>query len=96
MIRDGMRAGAAENTRRRQLVLRYPDLAEQLTQPPLALQKPEQWSGCLAPTHTATGAPNRSPVRAQVAALIAEAERRAAPAATPGDSNEPAGPADAR
>jgi hypothetical protein len=81
------------NEQRKAAVLAHPDLAARLLDKPLALERPEQWTGYLAPTHNPSGAPNRSPVREQLAALIAEAEARAArpaPAATPGARNETA------
>jgi hypothetical protein len=77
-MRDGMAAGRAACDARKRLVLQHDDLAQQLTQKPIALARPDCWNGFLPPEHTESGARNRSPVRAQLAALVTEAERRAA------------------
>jgi hypothetical protein len=81
--REGMRAATATNDRRKRLVLAHPDLAEQLTKAPISLARPDCWSGYVPPEHLTSGAPNRSPVREQLAGLVAEAERRAAAPRTP-------------
>jgi hypothetical protein len=77
-IRESLRAGASANTRRKQLVLAHDDLAEQLTQAPIALARADCWSGFMPPERLTDGRVNRSPVRTQLAELVAEAERRAA------------------
>jgi hypothetical protein len=73
----------AENARRRALVLRHPDLAARLTEPPIRHTTPEHWTGYIPPAYDAPtlggAAPiNHSPARAALVALVAEAERRAA------------------
>jgi len=66
---------------RRDLVLRYPDIAAKLTAPPLKLADPRQWSGFIpAGDHEGpNGAriPNHSPLRAQLVAVFNEACERA-------------------
>lgn len=76
-IRQGMQAAAAENKRRRLLLRRHPDLAERLTVAPCPHTSPEKWSGYVAPD-TWNGSHNDSPIRAAIAELVAEAERREA------------------
>jgi hypothetical protein len=61
---------------RRGLVLRYPDLAAKLTQPPINHSAPEMWTGFIPPATDCTGAMNTAPCRPALLALVAEAERR--------------------
>jgi hypothetical protein len=75
-LRDLQAEARATNDRRKALVLAHPDLAAQLLQKPLALERADQWTGYL-PGDLWDGRPNRSPVREQLAELVAEAERRA-------------------
>lgn len=77
-INQGRRTAQDTNQRRRALVLAHPDLAAKLTEPPLAHSSPEKWTGYIPQAITCTGAINTSPVRAQLVAIVAEAERRAA------------------
>lgn len=70
-------AAHAENKRRRTLVLRYPDLAEQLKKPPHRHTTPQDWTGYIPPATDCTGAINTTPCRAALLALVAEAEQRA-------------------
>lgn len=83
-------AQEAENNRRnRDLVLRYPDIAVKLTAPPLRLSRPENWNGSLPGPYLPEEEdpdgrhgpgrvrPNRSPVRAQLLAILHEAAERA-------------------
>lgn len=65
-----------ENDRRRLLVLAHDDLAAKLGEAPINI-KPECWSG-FVPMERGVNGLNRSPVRRALAALVAEAERRAA------------------
>jgi len=74
-IKSQMREGRAKADARRALVLRYPDLAAQLTQQPINCQSPEQWTGAMPP-ETWNGMPNNSPLRPVLLAIVAEAERR--------------------
>lgn len=68
---------------RRGLVLRHPDLAARLTEPPIGHATPEIWNGYIPPTTDCTGAINTASCRPALLALVAEAERRAnAPTAT--------------
>lgn len=76
--RESLAQAGADNDDRKRRVLAHPDLAEQLTQPPVKFDRPECWTGYLAPERLPDGQPNRSPIRAQLAALVAEADRRAA------------------
>jgi hypothetical protein len=83
LIKQARAAGAAENARRRALVLKHRDLAAQLCEPPLQHTLPEHWTGYIPPAHDAPGVGgdlplNTSPARAALVALLAEAERRAA------------------
>lgn len=59
----------------RDAVLAYRDLAEQLCQPPLDFQRPEQWNGFVPPEHF-NGVRNPSPRRVALAALVEEAHAR--------------------
>lgn len=82
LIKQARRDAAAENQRRRALVLRHPDLAAKLTQAPINCSHSEAWSGYVPPAHDAEtvggGRPiNTSPIRAALAAIVTEAERRA-------------------
>ncbi|MBV6697483.1 hypothetical protein KV557_10135 [Kitasatospora aureofaciens] len=78
MLKDGNTRAKAECERRKRLVLGYPDLAEELTKPPLAYARPDCWNGGLGTDQIQDGRPNRSPSYRQLAAICAEAERRAA------------------
>jgi hypothetical protein len=82
LIKQARAEAHAENARRRALVLKHPDLAEQLTQPPINHTTPQHWTGYIPPAHDPEtfggGQPlNTSPIRAALAALLEEAERRA-------------------
>lgn len=61
---------------RRGLVLRYPDLAAQLTEHPINHSAPEKWNGYIPPATDCTGAMNTARCRPALLALVAEAERR--------------------
>lgn len=83
LIKQAQAAGRAENARRRALVLKYPDLAARLCEPPLRHTTPEHWTGYVPPAYDAIalgGAQpiNTSPVRAALVAIVTEAEQRAA------------------
>lgn len=85
LIKQAQAAGRSENARRRALVLRHPDLAARLTEPPLRHTTPEHWTGYIPPAYDPEtyggGQPiNTSPARAALVALLAEAEHRAATA----------------
>lgn len=67
----------AENKRRRTLVLRHPDLAEQLKKAPHRHTTPQDWTGYIPPATDCAGAINTTPCRAALLALVAEAEQRA-------------------
>ena len=82
LIKQAQAAARAENARRRALVLRYPELAAKLTEPPIRHTTPEHWTGYIPPAYDAEtyggGQPiNTSPVRAALVAILAEAEARA-------------------
>jgi hypothetical protein len=82
LIKQARAAAMVENARRRALVLRYPELAAKLTEPPIRHTTPEHWTGYIAPAYDAEtyggGQPiNTSPIRAALVAILAEAERLA-------------------
>lgn len=60
---------------RRAMVLRHPDLAARLCEPPIGYREPWQWNGYIPPD-TFTGNHNDSPQRAALVAIAAEAEAR--------------------
>lgn len=74
-LKAEMREGQAKADARRALVLKYPDLAQKLTEQPINCQRPEQWSGGIPPEMWRE-MPNDSPIRPAVLAILAEAERR--------------------
>ncbi len=73
----------AECKRRKDLVLRHPDIAVKLTQTPLNYERPDQWNGYIPPVtipdHTTNVdgyVENNSPRLAAFRALVREAELR--------------------
>ena len=74
-IKGHMMAARAEATHRRGLVLRYPDLAAKLAEPPIGFSSPEKWNGYIPPA-TWNQAMNTARCRPALLALVAEAERR--------------------
>jgi hypothetical protein len=63
----------------RERVLRYPDLASKLTEPPLNYERLDQWNGWLPPAFISGHdgeIPNDSPRQAALVDLAAEALRR--------------------
>lgn len=58
----------ASNIQRRERVLKYPEIAELLTHPPLSMTHPELWSGYIPPAVWREKR-NDSPVRAQLIAI---------------------------
>jgi hypothetical protein len=72
--------GPLNNQTRRELVLRYPDIAAKLTLPPMSLARPDCWNGFI-PAEDYEGphglVPNDSPIRAQLVAILDEAAHRA-------------------
>jgi len=79
-IKHQMAEAQRTATYRRGLVLRYPDLAEQLTKPPIGHARPEIWNGYIPPATDCTGAINTAACRPVLLTLVAEAEARAAAA----------------
>lgn len=71
-VKEVGRERAAECERRRALVNRYPDLADRLQKIP----GQRQWKGFIAPAEFG-GKINNDPIRAQLIALVEEAEQRA-------------------
>lgn len=59
----------------RDAILRYPDLAQKLTEPPLNYARPEQWRGFVPPA-VCEQRLNTSPERGALVELIQEAYRR--------------------
>lgn len=81
LIKQAQATSRAENARRRALVLKHPDLAARLCEPPLRHTTPEHWTGYIPPAYDAialSGAQpiNTSPARAALVALLTEAEAR--------------------
>lgn len=77
MLRDALARASEENGERRRIVLARPEIAERLTQPPASFARPDCWSGYVAPDRLPDGQPNRSPVRAQIAEILAAAQQAA-------------------
>ena len=83
LIKQARAAARSEDARRRALVLKYPDLAQKLTEPPIGHTLPEHWTGYIPPAYDPEtyggGRPiNTAPCRPALLALVAEAEQRAA------------------
>jgi hypothetical protein len=76
-IKLSWREGRAKAAERKALVLKYPDLAARLCNPPLNYKRPDQWSGAIPP-ETWNGVVNDSPLRPVILELLAEAEAREA------------------
>ncbi len=82
---------ATRNRHQRALVLRYPDIAKRLTEPPARFADPAQWSGYIPgywgpEDRTGRVQPNTSPVRGQLAEILqAAAERSDRESAGSGD-----------
>lgn len=76
-IKLGMKEGRTQAAERKALILRHPDLAAKLCEPPLGYQRPDQWSGAVPP-ETWNGVANDSPLRPVILQLLAEAEAREA------------------
>lgn len=75
-------AKQAECARNRALVLRYPDIAKRLCEPPYRASRPENWTGYIPGPLGAENARgvvsmNTSHVRAQLLELVTEAAERA-------------------
>ena len=73
---------AALNAKNRALVLRFPDIAKRLCEPPYSASNPANWTGYIpgpfgAENHRGVVQLNNSPVRAQLLALVTEAAERA-------------------
>lgn len=75
VVKHLARQAAEETAARRSRVLRYPDLAAKLTEPPLSYSKPEHWNGFVPPREY-NGQINASPRRKALVELCAEAMRR--------------------
>lgn len=74
-IKGHMTAARTNAAHRRGLVLRHPDLAEQLTKAPCRFSKPEFWNGFIPPAQWGQKI-NTEPSRRVLLDLVAEAERR--------------------
>lgn len=77
-LRNLRDTAAAECARRRAAVLRWPDLAARLTEPPISHATPDAWTGYIPPA-TFNGGPNTHPARRALIDLTTEAEHRARP-----------------
>jgi hypothetical protein len=78
----------ASSTVDRERVLRYPDLAQKLTEPPLRYANPRQWNGFIPPDVCGQQL-NLSPRRDALWALATEAYRRDVEGWTPSPDKEP-------
>lgn len=79
--RDALAKEQRENYLRIRRVLKHPDLAARLCQPPLPWSSPAQWNGFVPPRFLAADAggnvrPNDSPERAALVEICTEAARR--------------------
>lgn len=79
--RAGRAAALAACAQNRALVLRYPDIAAQLKQPPYSAGNPANWTGYIpgvlaAEDHRGRVAINTSPVRAQLLEIVTAAAER--------------------
>ncbi|MGW6395433.1 hypothetical protein ACWFR1_34195 [Streptomyces sp. NPDC055103] len=72
-IKQTSREAAARCAARVQIIARYPDLVERVTE---QLGR-DNWNGYIPPEHDATGRINTSPIRRRLVAILAEAEQRA-------------------
>lgn len=75
-------SGPATNEQRRELVFRFPDIAAKLTEPPLELKNPQQWSGFIPGSFDPEDARgivrlNVGGIRHQLLAILSEAAHRA-------------------
>lgn len=80
-VAQTIREHVQECAARRRRVLRHPDLAVRLTQPPLSYSSPDAWPGYVPPAGGYWGAggawvKNDSPFRAQLVAIASEAYKR--------------------
>lgn len=78
---EALARGRRENDQRRTRVLKHPDLAALLCQPPLPWTSPEHWNGFVPPRFLPSDAsgnvrPNDSPERAVLVEICTEAARR--------------------
>jgi len=78
---DALAKGMQANAQRRARVLRHPDLAARLCQPPLGYSSPDHWNGFVPPRFLPADAsgrvrPNDSPERGALAEISAEAAAR--------------------
>lgn len=79
LFAEQRRIDLAECLRRRAAVLRHPDLAARLCEPPMKLGRPDQWTGYAGAQYTPGRMGfdvNRAPTRAQLVAIVREAEQR--------------------
>lgn len=67
----------------RDRILRWPDLARKLTEPPLDYERPSQWNGFIPPLNSCTGQLNNSSRRDALLRLATEAYQREQNAGTP-------------
>jgi hypothetical protein len=79
MMREAGREAAVKDQARKELVLRYPDLAERLAKEH-GLSSADKWNGRIPPEFTGGGARNPWPIRTALVEIVAEAEARAATA----------------
>ena len=82
VLRDAANAAHRQTTEQHKLVMRYPDIAARLCNPPLRFKTPSQWHGYVPPAYDreredGTAPLNTSPFRAALMALLEEAAERA-------------------
>lgn len=77
----GIEIDTTTNAERKATVMQHPDLAARLCDRPMGYERPDQWTGYIAPATTEIGEGylakrNDSPYRAQVVAIYEEALAR--------------------
>lgn len=90
--RAAVAQATTRNRHQRALVLRFPAIAKRLTEPPLRLAEPQQWTGYIpgyweSEDKAGRVRPNTSPIRAQLAEILQAAAEAA-------DQQTPAAPLD--
>jgi len=74
-LRDVVTAAARQCRERRERIKAHPDLADRLCRS-LGLSRLDQWSGYIPAARDSDGVPNRSPIRAELIAILREVVNR--------------------
>jgi hypothetical protein len=82
VLRDAAVVAHKQTTEQHKLVMRYPDIAARLCDPPLRYASPNQWHGFIPPAYDrervdGTTPLNTSPYRAALMAILEAAAERA-------------------